>query len=96
MMKDAEIKQMEKELRGILDKKLGRKYVCVLSVHNDTKGDQITTTTFQISNVDLSSDPFTLCNILFLGLKGGVDQFIARAFGAAPVLKQESSAPYHQ
>ncbi len=96
MMKDTEIKQLEKELREMLDKKLGRKYVCILSVHNDTKGDQITTTTFQITNVNPASDPFALCNVLFVGLKGGTEQFLSRAFGATAVPKQDGSASYHQ
>ncbi len=96
MMKDSEIKQLEKELKEMLDKKLGKKYVCVLSLHNETKGDQITCTTFQISNVNPASDPFAVCNVLFVGLKGGTDQFLGRIFGTTAMPKQDSSASYHQ
>jgi hypothetical protein len=96
MMKDTEVKQLEKEIRDMLDKKIGRKYVCVLSLHNETKGDQITCTTMQLTNLNLSTDPFTLCNVLFIGLKGATEQWIGRAFGATAVPKQQGSDSYHQ
>jgi hypothetical protein len=96
MMKDSEIKQLENELRNMLDKKLNRKYVCVLSLHNETKGDQITCTTFQLTNINLTSDAFSLCNVLFAGLKGGTEQFLGRVFGTTAMPKQESVSSYHQ
>lgn len=96
MMKDAEVKQLEKEIKDLISRKIGKKYVCVLSFHNETKGDQITCTTMTLTNLNLNSDPFTLCNVLFIGLKGATEQWIGRAFGAMPVPKQQGTDSYHQ
>lgn len=85
-MDDKEIEEIRKELKGLMDKKMGsRKYIVSISYDSsekDGKG-QVTSSTFQ--NVDYDKDGFNMVKALLIALEQGTSQHVRKVMGVRPL-----------